>query len=126
MTNAQKAGRVAQFLLGIPLGLFQLAAVIGFTVTDPTIAGADWLVVAWGLAMSAACAVLATRIYRSDRARRIAFALLAAQALFSAVKLTVYHESASLVFLSVVVVTGALLAAYHRASSQPSSWRPGA
>ena len=53
------AGCAAQLLLGGPLGLFQLAAVLGFTLTDPTIAGADWLVVAWGLAMSSACAALA-------------------------------------------------------------------
>jgi hypothetical protein len=98
-------------LLGIPLGLFQLTAVIGFTVTDATIAGADW----WGVAMSTACAVLATRIYRSERARRIAFALLAAQALFSGVKLAVYHESAALVFLATIAVTVTALAVYHRA-----------
>jgi hypothetical protein len=102
-------------LLGIPLGLFQLTAVIGFTVTDATIAGADWLIVAWGVAMSTACAVLATRIYRSERARRIAFALLAAQALFSGVKLAVYHESAALVFLATIAVTVTALAVYHRA-----------
>jgi hypothetical protein len=28
------AGRVAQFLLGVPLGLFQLGAVVVFTLTD--------------------------------------------------------------------------------------------
>jgi len=109
------AGRTAQILLGVPLGLFQLAAVIGFTLTDPTIAGADWLVVAWGVAMSAACAALSIRVYRSARARRAAFALLGAQALFSLVKLTVYHESAALVFFAVVAVTLAALGVYHRA-----------
>ena len=116
MSGASRiAGRTAQFLLGIPLGLFQLGAVIVFTATDPTIAGADWIVVAWGLAMSATCALLAVRIYRSARARRIAFTLLAAQALFSVVKLTVYHESASFVFLAVIAATAAALGVYHRA-----------
>lgn len=110
------AGRVAQILLGIPLGVFQLAAVVFFTATDRTIAGADWLVVVWGIAMSSACAALAIRIYHNERARRIAFALLAAQAIFSVVKLTVYHESASFVFLAVIAVTVAALGVYHRAS----------
>jgi hypothetical protein len=110
------AGRTAQILLGIPLGLFQLAAVIGFTITDSTIAGADWLVVVWGIVMSTACAVLAVRVYRSARARRIAFAVLAAQALFSAVKLGIYHESASFVFFAIIAVTVVMLGAYHRAS----------
>jgi hypothetical protein len=110
------AGRTAQFLLGIPLGLFQLAAVIGFTITDPTIHRGDWLVVVWGLVMSTTCAALALRIYRSAGARRAAFAVLAAQALFSLVKLVVYHESASFVFFAIIVVTTAALAAYHSAS----------
>ena len=59
--------------------------------------------------MSATCALLAVRIYRSARARRIAFTLLAAQALFSVVKLTVYHESASFVFLAVIAATATAL-----------------
>ena len=117
-TTHAAAGRVAQFLLGIPLGLFQLAAVIFFTITDRTIAGADWLVVAWGIAMSSTCAALALRIYGSARARRIAFLLLGAQALFSVVKLVVYHESASFVFLAVIALTVAMLGVYHRAASR--------
>jgi hypothetical protein len=118
MANAQEAagaGRAAQVLLGVPLGLFQLAAVVGFTLTDPTIAGADWLVVAWGLAMSSACAALALRVGRSARARRAAFALLGAQALFSLVKLTVYRESAALVFFVIVAAALGALGVYHRA-----------
>jgi hypothetical protein len=109
------AGRIAQFLLGIPLGLFQLAAVIGFSVTASTISSAGWLIGVWGLVMSTSCAVLALRVYRSARARQIAFVLLAAQALFSLVKLTVYHESAALVFLAVIAATTAALFVYNRA-----------
>ena len=108
------AGRVAQFLLGIPLGLFQLAAVIGFTVTAKSMTGMDWLVAVWGLFMSTSCAAVALRVYHSARARRMAFALLAARALFSIVKLTVYHESASLVFLVIIALTVMTLAAYQR------------
>jgi hypothetical protein len=110
------AGRTAQFLLGIPLGLLQLAAVIGFTVTGAA-AGESWLVVIWGLLMSTACAMLALRIYRSAGARRVSFTLLGAQALFSLMKLTVYHESASLVFMAIIAVTAAALFTYHRAAA---------
>jgi len=110
------AGRTAQFLLGIPLGLFQLAAVIGFTVTGAG-AGESWLVPIWGLLMSTSCAVVALRVYRSAGARRVAFALLGAQALFSLVKLTVYHESASLVFMAIIAVTAGALFMYHRAAA---------
>lgn len=108
-------GRLAQFLLGIPLGLFQLAAVIVFSITDKTIARADWLVAAWGLVMATACALLSLRVYRSARARLTAFAFLGAQALFSVVKLTVYHEPAALVFLVIIALTLTALVVYHRA-----------
>ena len=118
ITPSTVAGRTAQFLLGIPLGLFQLGAVIVFTWTDPTIVGGDWFVVGWGLVMSSACAVAAAFIYRSARARRVAFALLGAQAVFSVVKLTVYHESASFVFLAVIAATAIALVAYHRAQGR--------
>ena len=70
--GARLAGRVAQFLLGIPLGLVQLAAVLMFTFNGTVVTLQDWLVAAWGAAMSATCAVLALRVYRSARARRIA------------------------------------------------------
>ena len=109
------AGRVAQFLLGIPLGLFQLAAVVGFSISTKTMARADWLVAVWGVPMATASALAALRVYDSARARQIAFALLAAQALFSLVKLVVFHESASFVFLAIIAVTAAALVAYHRA-----------
>jgi hypothetical protein len=67
--------------------------------------------------MSATCAVLALYVYRSARARRIAFVLLGVQTLFSFVKLFVYHESAAFVFGTLTVLTLAALAFYHRASS---------
>src|SRR5215471_13276763 len=108
MSRTGNVGRVAQFLLGLPLGLLQLAAVIFFTITEP-IKGGDWLIVVWGLAMSSSCAALALFVLRSARARSIAFALLAAQACFSLVKLTVYHESASLVILGITTITAATL-----------------
>ena len=112
---ARLSGRVAQFLLGIPLGLFQLAAVLVFTFNGTVVTLQDWLVAAWGAAMSATCAVLALRVYRSARARRIAFVLLGVQLLFGLVKLFVYHESASFVFGAITAVTLATLFLYHRA-----------
>ena len=109
------AGRAAQLLLGIPLGLFQLVAVLAFTFTGAVVTPTDWFVAVWGIAMSASCALLALRVYRSARARRIAFALLLVQIAFSLVKGFVYHETAALVFGAIVVVTLVALGAYHRA-----------
>ena len=112
--GARWAGRVAQFLLGIPLGLFQLTAVLVFTFNGTVVTLRDWLVAGWGAAMSATCAVLALFVYRSARARRIAFVLLGVQLLFSVVKLVVYHESASFVFGAITALTLATLFLYHR------------
>ena len=108
-------GRVAQFLLGIPLGLFQLTAVLVFTFTGAVVTPQDWFVAIWGIVMSASCAVLALRVYRSARARRVAFALLGVQALFSLVKGFVYHETAALVFGAIVAAALVALGVYHRA-----------
>ena len=115
---ASIAGRAAQVLLGIPLGLFQLSAVLWFSLNGPMSGAGDWLVAAWGIAMSASCAVLALLVYRSARARHIAFALLGAQVLFSVVKLVVYHESAALVFGTITAVTLAALWVYHRSARE--------
>ena len=112
--GARWAGRVAQFLLGIPLGLFQLTAVLVFTFNGTVVTLRDWLVAGWGAAMSATCAVLALFVYRRARARRIAFVLLGVQLLFSVVKLVVYHESASFVFGAITALTLATLFLYHR------------
>ena len=111
---ASLAGRAAQVLLGIPLGLFQLSAVLWFSLNGPMAGATDWLVAAWGIAMSASCTVLAFLVYRSARARMIAFALLGAQVLFSVVKLTVYHESAAFVFGTITLVALVALVIYHR------------
>ena len=113
---ASIAGRFAQFLLGIPLGLFQLSAVLWFSLNGPMSGATDWLVAAWGIAMSGSCAVLAVLVYKSARARLIAFALLGAQLLFSVVKLVVYHESAAFVFGAITAATLAALAVYHRSA----------
>jgi hypothetical protein len=113
---ARLAGRAAQVLLGIPLGLFQLAAVLVFTFTGAVVTPQDWFVAIWGVAMSSACAVLALRVYRSARARWIAFALLGVQVAFSFVKYFVYHESAALVFGVLVVLALVSLGIYHRSN----------
>jgi hypothetical protein len=115
--GARFAGRSAQFLLGIPLGLFQLAAVLMFTFTGAVVTPRDWFVAVWGVLMSTSCALLALRVYRSASARRMAFALLGVQGLFSCVKFFAYHESAGLVFAVLVAVTLVALVVYHRAVS---------
>ena len=112
---ARVAGRTAQFLLGVPLGLFQLTAVLVFTFTGAVVTPRDWVVAVWGILMSTSCALLALRIHRHASARRTAFALLAAQGLFSSVKFFAYHESAGLVFAVIVALTLATLVVYHRA-----------
>jgi hypothetical protein len=115
--QARIAGRMAQFLLGIPLGLFQLVAVLMFTFNGAVVTPRDWFVAVWGIIMSTSCALLALRIFRSASARRVAFALLGAQGLFSSVKFLVYHESAGLVFALIVALTLAVLVVYHRGVS---------
>jgi hypothetical protein len=115
--DARFAGRAAQFLLGIPLGVFQLAAVLMFTFTGAVVTPGDWFVAVWGMVMSTSCALLALRIYRSAAARRAAFALLGVQGLFSCVKFFAYHESAGLVFAVIVAVTLVALVVYHRGVS---------
>ena len=117
LATTRLAGRSAQFLLGIPLGLFQLAAVLMFTFTGAVVTPGDWFVAVWGIVMSTSCALLALRVYRSASARRAAFALLVVQGLFSAVKFFVYHESAGLVFAVIVAVTLVALVVYHRGVS---------
>ncbi len=116
-TEARAAGRVAQFLLGIPLGIFQLAAVLVFTFTGAVVTPGDWFVAVWGIVMSTACALLAMRVYRSASARRTAFVLLGVQGLFSCVKFFAYHESAGLVFAVIVAVTLVALVVYQRGVS---------
>jgi hypothetical protein len=106
----------AAMLLRHSLGLFQLAAVLVFTFNGTVVTLQDWAVAAWGALMSAACAVLALRVYRSARARHVAFVLLGLQLLFSVVKLVVYHESASFVFGAITAVALAALFLYHRAA----------
>ena len=115
--SVRLAGRAAQFLLGIPLGLFQLAAVLMFTFTGAVVTPGDWFVAVWGIVMSTSCALLALRIYRSASARRTAFVLLGMQGLFSCVKFFAYHESAGLVFAVIVAVTLVALVVYHRGVS---------
>jgi len=119
--TARIAGRIGQFLLGIPLGLFQLAAVLAFTFTGAVVTPGDWFVAIWGMVMSASCAMLSLRVYRSASARRIAFVLLAAQGVFTSVKFFIYHESAGLVFAVIVAVTLAMLFVYNRAVSARSA-----
>lgn len=104
--------RGAQLLLLVPLGLLQLVASIAFSINLGLHGAGDWTVASWAWVMSAACAGTALRLGRRDAVGlRAALALLAAQAGFSIVKLAVYHESASFVFMAFVVTAAALLVA---------------
>lgn len=102
--------RWAQALLLLPLGLLQLVAAVTFTIVlHPTAIG-DLCVAAWAVTMSSACALVAVRLGRPGPAAfRIAMGLLAAQAAFSVVKLTVYGEPESLVFMGITIATAVLL-----------------
>ena len=103
--------RLAQILLVIPLGLFQGTAAVFFSLTMP-MKGADYLVAGWAVVMTLCDVVAGVGLSRgAARYRRMAFVLLAAQTAFALVKLLVYHESASFVFLALVAATAAALAA---------------
>jgi hypothetical protein len=102
--------RGAQFLLLVPLGAFQLVATIAFSIAMP-LSGKDYLPAIWAPIMASACIVTALRLGRGGaRVRTAAWVLLAAQTAFSLLKLTVYGESASLVFLALTAACAGLLA----------------
>jgi hypothetical protein len=105
------AVRGAQALFFIPLGLLQLVAAIVFGITDG-VRGGEYAIGAWAATMAATGILVALRLSRGGTGiRRLALALLAAQTVFSVVKLTVYHESASFVFFAVIATAAALLSA---------------
>ncbi|OHV28772.1 MULTISPECIES: hypothetical protein [Pseudofrankia] len=102
--------RAAQALFLVPLGLFQLAASIGFSVTT-SLSDAEYLVAGWAMLMAATGVVAGLRLGRGgDKVARLAAGLLAAQTAFGLVKLTVYHESASFVFFAFTAACATLLA----------------
>jgi hypothetical protein len=104
------AVRGGQFLLLIPLGAFQLVATIAFSLAMP-MSGRDYLPAVWAPIMASACIVTALRLGRGTRrVLRVALALLAAQTAFSLLKLVVFGESASLVFLALTAACAGLLA----------------
>jgi hypothetical protein len=95
----------------VPLGIFQFVAATAFSISLGWHSPLDVIVALWVLVMAPSCVVVATRLGRPDRrGLTTALSLLAAQAGFAFVKLTVYHESASLVFLAFVAITAGLLA----------------
>lgn len=108
-TRVPRSTRAAQVLLLLPLGLAQLAAAVTFTIVLRPTALGDLAVAAWAIVMSSACAVVAVRLGRSAVAARLALGLLVAQAAFSVVKLTVYREPESLVFMTITVGAALLL-----------------
>ncbi len=111
------ARRGAQLLLAVPLGGFQLVASIAFTFADGVKNPWQVLLVAWAWSMSVTCIFVGVRLGRSARLQRLAAGALAAQLAFCAVKLTVYHESASFVFGGIVLAAAALLALSRRGIS---------
>ena len=101
--------RAAQAIFLVPLGALQLVAAIAFSISDG-LHGAQYAVAAWAVAMGAAGVVVGLRLGAGGAAtRRAAFALLAGQTAFSLVKLTVYGESASFVFLGLTAAAAILL-----------------
>lgn len=111
--RAPRSTRLAQAIFLIPLGLLQLIASVAFTAAGG-VHGAGYAVAAWAVTMAATGIAVALRLGRADAgAHRAARVLLAGQTAFAVVKLAVYHESASLVFLGFVVV--AALALRHAA-----------
>jgi hypothetical protein len=103
------AVRAAQAIFLVPFGVLQLVAALAFSLADG-LHGAQYAVAAWAVAMAAAGIAVGLRLGPGGAAaRRAAFALLAGQTAFSLVKLTVYHESASFVFLAFGAVAAVLL-----------------
>jgi hypothetical protein len=103
------AVRAAQAIFLVPFGLLQLVAALAFSVADG-LHGAQYAVAAWAVAMATASVAVGLRLGSGGAAvRRAAFALIAAQTAFSIVKLTVYGESASFVFLAFGAVAAVLL-----------------
>jgi hypothetical protein len=72
----------------------------------------DWTVGVWSIAIGVAWLVVAARLGR--RALPLAAGLAVADVAFSIVKLTVYDESAGVVFLGITLVMLALVAAAER------------
>jgi hypothetical protein len=99
-TSVAPAVRAAQAIFLVPFGALQLVAARAFSFADGP-HGAQYAVAAWAVAMAAAGIAVGIRLGSGGvAARGAAFALLAGQTAFSLVKLTVYHESGSLVFLA--------------------------
>ncbi|ADP84724.1 hypothetical protein [Pseudofrankia inefficax] len=103
--------RAAQGLLLVPLGAFQLVASITFSISLGLHGVGEYAVAGWVYAMSSACFAAGLRLGRGGRRRlRAVLGLLVAEVGFSAVKLAVFHESASFVFFAFTAACAALLA----------------
>ncbi len=103
------AVRGAQALLLLPLGALQFVAAAAFLIADGVHGAGDCAVAAWVLLMAPCSVAIAIRLGRRRATLRTALLLLAAESAFSAVKLTVYHESASLVFFGFIAACAGLL-----------------
>ena len=112
-TNIPIRLRVVQILMVGPLGVMVAGASIYFGVIAPeqSINVADWLVGAWALTLGASSTYVgANLVAKQPRLRPFAFALLVCHLMFGLVKLIGYHESASVTFIALDVLTLALLA----------------
>ena len=104
------AVRGAQALLLLPLGALQLVAATAFLITDGVHGVRDCLVAAWVLLMAPCCVLLALQLGRRQAGLlRAALLLLTAESALTVVKLTVYDESAALVFLAFIAACAGLL-----------------
>jgi hypothetical protein len=70
----------------------------------------DWLVAAWSAALAIACLVAAVRLGRDRRVLPVLVGVVAADLVFSLVKLTVYDEPEAIGFIAVDLVVLLLLA----------------
>jgi hypothetical protein len=107
---------VAARVLLTGFGVLKVGATVFFTFFASAAAGGDpqglgdWSVAAWSVLMGTGYLLVAVRLGRNRSVLPLAVGLTAADLVFSVVKLTVYEESASLVFMAVSLVLLALVA----------------
>src|SRR3954469_1206277 len=104
----------ARALLGVS-GAVKLAGAVYFSFIataqqggDPH--GAEWLIVAWSLALAGAFLVASASLRADGKLVRLLGGVLVVDLVFSTVKLLAYGESAALLFMTVDVLIGGLLA----------------
>jgi len=112
IVGVPRAVCVAKVLIVAPLGLLVAVAAVAFAAAAPpsSLSAGDWAVGAWALATAAVNVAFGPRLGRgSEVARRALLVAAATHIAFSSVKLTIYHESSSYVFMALDATVLALL-----------------